>query len=423
MAELRVVDDYPLQECATCHYTWMSDDETCPRCLFEPVDPVRAMLIDWADFWQREQATEDWSIWPIVPAGRGVALFAPAKEGKSLIVQVLAIPAAIGLPGLDRVTRPPIDILYLDYEMTLDDLQERLEDSGYGPDTDLSRLHWASLPSLPPLNTPEGAKAVVELVETTGAKLVIIDTFGRAVEGEENSNDVAQDFYRWTGLALKSAGIGYLRTDHSGKDPVKGQRGGSAKNDDVDVVWRLGRIEGGVMLKATHRRIGWVPETVQLQVYEDPWRLSVVNDAASYPAGTKETATLLDHLKVSDGASFTTANTVIKAADPEGKGRRRAVVMAAQRYRRDQVSGFMNSSDKAGTTPGTTSSRFEREPVSGTESGNGSHAGAEPVPEPVGTGSPDIEGPVFHPMGGTAGPSPRPDDDDPTLDDDWEPPF
>jgi len=410
MAELRVVENYPLQECTTCHYTWMSDDETCPRCLFEPEghDPSRAMLINWEEFWQREQATEEWSIWPIVPAGRGVALFAPAKEGKSLIVQVLAIPAAIGLPGLDRVARPPIDILYLDYEMTLDDLQERLEDSGYGPTTDLSRLHWASLPSLPPLNTPEGAKAVMGLVESTGAKLVIIDTFGRAVEGEENSNDVAQDFYRWTGLALKSTGIGYLRTDHSGKDPVKGQRGGSAKNDDVDVVWRLGRIEGGVVLKATHRRIGWVPETVQLQVYEDPWRLSVVNDAASYPAGTKETADLLDRLQVSDGASFSTANTAIKAADQEGKGRRRAVVMAAQRYRRDQIHELMTSPRNPGTPPGTPSSRQLREQGSGTETSNGSHAGAEPVPEQAGTIDPDVEGRRFHLLGGTGVPVPPP---------------
>jgi hypothetical protein len=31
---------------------------------------------------------------------------------------------------------------------------------GYGPDDDMSRLHYALLPSLPPLDTREGANAI-----------------------------------------------------------------------------------------------------------------------------------------------------------------------------------------------------------------------------------------------------------------------
>ena len=46
--------------------------------------------------------------------------------------------------------------------MTPDDLDERLREMGYGPGSDLSNLHYATLPSLPPLDTPEGGKAVAE---------------------------------------------------------------------------------------------------------------------------------------------------------------------------------------------------------------------------------------------------------------------
>ena len=57
--------------------------------------------------------------------------------------------------------------------------------------------------------------------------------------GEENSNDTWLAFYRSTGMLLKQGGVALLRIDHSGKEATKGQRGGSAKSGDVDVVWRL----------------------------------------------------------------------------------------------------------------------------------------------------------------------------------------
>ena len=67
---------------------------------------------------------------------------------------------------------------------------------------------------------------------------------------------------------LKQALIAWVRLDHSGKDAGKGQRGSSAKNDDVDVVIRLERTEAGVKLTATHRRMSWFPEETSLTIAE-----------------------------------------------------------------------------------------------------------------------------------------------------------
>ena len=131
----------------------------------------------------------------------------------------------------------PIEVLYLDYEMTIRDVVERLEDMGYDDPDALGRLHYASLPSLDPLDSETGGRAIVDMAQHLKVKLVVVDTFSRAVRGEENEADTVRNWYRWTGQLLKAAGIAFLRIDHAGKDAKLGQRGTSAKNDDVDVVW------------------------------------------------------------------------------------------------------------------------------------------------------------------------------------------
>jgi len=284
-----------------------------------PSDRVElAHLVDWNKFWHQDHADEEWLAYPIIPKGRAIALYAPAKAGKSTIVLAVAAAAATGRRVLGQRRAEQVDVLYLDYEMTEADLLERLGELGYGPDDDLSRLHYALLPSLPPLDTREGANAILGLVDKTGAQLAIIDTFGRAVEGDEDSADTVRAFYRHTGLALKAKGVTYLRTDHSGKDTSKGQRGSSAKNDDVDLVWRLTRTdtkEGeGVRLERTHSRISWVPQEVKIQrlITDDGYSYEIDRDAATYPDGTAQNMELLKAAGVVAGDSQNHAVALMK---------------------------------------------------------------------------------------------------------------
>ena len=120
-----------------------------------------------------------------------------------------------------------------------------------------------------------------------GIELVVIDTTARAVEGAENDADTLRAFYRWTGLALKSKKCTYIRADHAGKDTSKGQRGTSAKNDDVDVVWRFTkRGADNILLEATHRRMSWIPEKVEIELRDTPQGLrhSTIQDKPSMAA-------------------------------------------------------------------------------------------------------------------------------------------
>src|SRR5262249_44777671 len=111
-----------------------------------------------------------------------------------------------------------IDVVYFDLEMTSDDLYERLEDLGYGPDDDLSHLHYYVLPSLYPLDGAVGGEEVVEIARYHEAEAVVIETTARATKGAENDADTLRAFYSYTGRPLKAEGRALLRTDHAGKD-------------------------------------------------------------------------------------------------------------------------------------------------------------------------------------------------------------
>jgi hypothetical protein len=253
-------------------------------------DELLSQLVNWQEFWNQDHKAEDWIAYPLIARGRQTALFAVSKEGKSYIALACVAALATGKPIFGRPAQDKVHVLYLDYEMTAADLMERLDNLGYTREDDLTHLHYALIPSLPPLNTYEGAAAVMKLVELTQAQVVVIDTTGRAVEGEENSADTYREFARTTGLALKGAGIALLRTDHAGKDKGKtqGQRGSSAKNDDVDIVYHLQRDGHTIKLTRVFSRIGWAPTEVELieeQLEEDhnPIRLKETLETFTEP--------------------------------------------------------------------------------------------------------------------------------------------
>jgi hypothetical protein len=290
-------------------------------------EPFPEVFLDWPEFWARDRRDAEWLVEPILARGRGHSIYAQHKVGKSLLMQHLAA-------GLAQ--RADVLAMYFDYEMSEDDLYERLEDMGYGPESDLDRLRYALLPSLPPLDSQEGGRAIAEILDYELAvapdlhPVVVIDTIGRALQGEENPADTIRDFYRYTGVELKRRRVTWARLDHAGWDATKGARGSSAKGDDVDVIWRLLATEGGLELVKVAARMGWIPEKVPLRKETDP----VLRFAAcetSWPAGTVETAGLLDDLGVSLDASRRQAQSALKAA---GQGRRAEVIAAAQRHRR-----------------------------------------------------------------------------------------
>lgn len=306
----------------------------------EAAPPERpSPFIDWPAFWAEEDEQEEW-VWDNVLAkGRGHAIYAVHKGGKSLLSLYMAA---------EMVTRRNVACLYLDYEMTAQDVRERLRDMDYGPESDLSHLYYALLPALPPLDSAAGGQALTELADGIAAGderhlVVVIDTISRAVLGEENSADTWRLFYIHSGLRLKQRGCTWLRLDHGGKDSTRGQRGSSGKGDDVDVVWKLQPTENGVRLHRELSRMSWVPEYVNLLRSDFPLRY--LTSATDWPEGTGALANLLDRLGLPLDASRREAGKRLREV---GEGRRHDHVMAALRWRREIHESSLG--DHSGTT-------------------------------------------------------------------------
>lgn len=295
-----------------------------------------ANFIDWSTWWDRDHTATDWLVEPLLARGRATSIVASPKAGKSLLMLEMAAALATGRRAIRQPAGPPVRTLYLDFEMSDADVFDRLTELGYSKaDNDrlVPHLFYSLIPSLPPLDTPKGATALGQLVESTGAEAVIIDTFGRAVEGEENSNDTVRAYFQHTGMMLKRLGVTSARLDHLGKDKTRGGRGASAKNDDVDVVWELTAGDNDtITLKCTHQRMTWIEPKLTLHRRTGPLRHVLVDQG--WPAGTKECADALDALGLNLHLTRRDATKALKGTDVPKSS---TIIGAALRYRREQA--------------------------------------------------------------------------------------
>jgi hypothetical protein len=288
--------------------------------------------VDWPTFLTTDtEPDDDWLIEPIVPVGRHIAIWARAKVGKSLLLLDACAALATGNPVLGGPAVDPVDVIYVDMENSAADVRSRMFDFGYTAASDLKRLHYFHMPALPSLDTELGGKVLAAQVERFDARLVVVDTTASAAAGPEDKADTYRDFYRHTGRPLRDTGTALARLDHGGKERAQGQRGSSAKDDDVDVVLELTQTSSDLFtLRRTRSRIPWVPAQTSLRREEEP-RLRHVLEPVALPDGALDAAADLDRLGVPVDASVRDAETVLRDA---GNGRRRGVVAAALKYRR-----------------------------------------------------------------------------------------
>lgn len=304
-----------------------------------PLSRLHSLEIDFSPdgpFWNDDESADEWLIRDFVGRGRGHALYAGAKTGKSFVA--LDAIAASCIPGHTAWTMADerITVIYLDYEMTEADVRERLVGFGYGPEDDYSQFHYVRAMAFgSDLDTHEGGAELLAYAQAREADLVVVDTMSRAVRGDENDADTVRHFYQATGGLLKGHGIALLRLDHAGKSSDKGQRGSSGKNDDVDVVWRLERKdEGGSEMTCTHKRMHWVPDKVNIVSSETDGIVSLRRAAgdSGWPAGTKEKVALMD----AAGLALDASRQEIRDAGVKGRS---DVLAAAVRWRKQRSMG------------------------------------------------------------------------------------
>lgn len=273
----------------------------------------RFPALDWQELFSTARAEPEWLCEPLLEAGRVVALYSPAKTGKSLLSLEISAALAAGRPVLGNPPRPPVTVLYVDQENSRDDLLERLRDLRYGPD-ELARLRYLSFTDLPPLDTAAGGLHLHALAQRHSARLVVLDTVSRVIGGEEDKADTFRGLYRHTVMPLKAAGVAVLRLDHSGKDLTRGQRGSSGKADDVDAVWSLVRRTPDTFdLRRTHSRTNHGQDHLALRRRLDPLRHDTGRDT-DQPSEVDEVVRLLAVLSVPLDAGRPRCREALKAA-------------------------------------------------------------------------------------------------------------
>lgn len=297
------------------------------------VDPNMPVPVDWVALFARDVQAE-WLVQGVWPTFRQVHMHAKRKTGKSLVSLWMACNMAM---GRDPFTQQPIDpmvVAYLDYEMTEDDLLERVEEMGFKA-SDLTNLVYFLMPNIPKLDTREGGTRLLTTLVYYKCKALIIDTMSRVIAGDENSNDTYIKFYAHSGQALRSAGIAMFRLDHEGHESGR-SRGASAKADDVDVIWQLEEVENGWKLNRMASRMAWVPQTVFIRKETEP-TLRFVRADQAWPQGTLEKARELDDADVPLGTSRRKATEMLKMAGyTPGKA---TLLQAALNYRDTRILG------------------------------------------------------------------------------------
>lgn len=216
----------------------------------------------------------DWLVEKFWPLGAHIHIFASPKTGKSMLMLWIACSISI---GRDPFTGEPMTrqrVSYIDNEMTLKDLRDRIYDMGWDFEQLEGWLKYHSYPILRPMDTEMGGIDTLQLMQYDESNVLIIDTLSRVVVGEENSNDTYRNFHNYTGRLLKANGVSIARLDHAGHDKAK-SRGASAKADDVDLVYSLEKRNDesgkpGFRLTRTHSRVGFSNPIVDLQMTDEP---------------------------------------------------------------------------------------------------------------------------------------------------------
>lgn len=165
--------------------------------------------------------------------------------GKTFFSLGLALAAAGGKEFLGHAVETPIDVLYVDGEMSAYDMGRRCTEMGNGmglTPADFKRLHILNpdMPGgiMPKLNTPE-ARAFMDayLRANPKVRLVIFDNFACLVRKD------GQDTYgatAWTDvndllMGCRRLNVAALVVAHHGKDSDRGARGASEATDIVDL--------------------------------------------------------------------------------------------------------------------------------------------------------------------------------------------
>jgi len=207
--------------------------------------PVAALKsIGFEDFLAMDTPPREMLLDPILPERSLAMLYAPRGVRKTLLALSMGLAVASGSPLLRWNAPRQRRVLYVDGEMPLVSLQERLRaiSSGLGadiPNDGFQVLAADNTENGLSIGSEDGQRSIDQLL--SGVDLVIFDNLSTlCTNGSESASDAWVPMQNWL-LKLRRQGVAVLLVHHAGTNGR--QRGTSRREDALDTVIGLRRPE------------------------------------------------------------------------------------------------------------------------------------------------------------------------------------
>src|ERR1700692_1130431 len=208
----------------------------------QPVAPLKSIGFD--DFLAINMPPREMLLDPILPEKSLAMLYAPRGIGKTLLALSMGLAVASGSPLLRWHAPRQRRVLYVDGEMPLVSLQERLRSISTGlraviPNDGFRVLAADNTENGLSIGSEMGQRALNPLL--SNVDLVIFDNLSTlCTNGSESASDAWVPMQNWL-LKLRRRGIAVLLIHHAGTNGR--QRGTSRREDALDTVIALRRPE------------------------------------------------------------------------------------------------------------------------------------------------------------------------------------
>jgi putative DNA primase/helicase len=216
--------------------------ESRPVRAEQPIVTLKSIGFD--EFLAIDMPPREMLLDPILPERSLAMLYAPRGIGKTLLSLSIGLAVASGSPLLRWQAPRQRRVLYVDGEMPLVSLQERLRaiSKGLGvavPNDGFRVLAADNTENGLSIGSEEGQRAIDRLL--SGVDLVIFDNLSTlCTNGSESASDAWVPMQNWL-LKLRRQGIAVLLVHHAGTNGR--QRGTSRREDALDTVVALRRPE------------------------------------------------------------------------------------------------------------------------------------------------------------------------------------
>jgi hypothetical protein len=174
---------------------------------------------------EREIAPRDWLLGNFISTTSRILITGPTGLGKTMLGIALAFAAEAGAQFLHWKAGRAARVLYIDGEMSAEEMQDRLRQeaarTGRKPEN-LFVLSREDFDEMPPLNTPEGQAWMDTKIEETNPDLIIFDNIQALVVGDHTKEESWAPVLPWVrSLTKRKRGQAWMHHNEGHSDGTK----------------------------------------------------------------------------------------------------------------------------------------------------------------------------------------------------------